>query len=429
MAFYSEPVYYARGTILIKGKKREKSPEAIEIDTAKVDLIYTVDTEDLSSEMSILSSSNVLKKAMKELTQEDGFPELKSSSPKTLKEMRAKIRSKVKENLEVKVLPSSTLIKAVLYYDNAQQAVTILEKIFKEYQDERFRIFNPRVVEKFYQKQVVKFQSASISLEDQLIKLAHQVAAPEPEVEIQNNLFIKKDIEQQLVLLNNRMIEKKIHIKALERDLRDKDFQTLLSVSSMKSTKEKIESLLFKKADLMNLYTPDSQKVQQIKRGIATASELLYNEVRSHLKNQKKEFEVIQAQMKMQEKKIHEITARNIVLHDYHIHRKRIEQELQFQKDSYLMFTQRWEEAKINNTSEANNLFTINIIENPSTSGEKVFPKKKKSILMGMVSGFITGCCFAFILAYFDHSVKTPDDIVNYSKLPVIYSLPPWKKL
>jgi uncharacterized protein involved in exopolysaccharide biosynthesis len=131
----------------------------------------------------------------------------------------------------------------------------------------------------------------------------------------------------------------------------------------------------------------------------------------------------------MQKKNLERIAGRNLELYDYHIKRMRIERELQFQKNSRETFIQRWEETKINNNSEANNLFSINIIDRPTTSGDVIFPQKKKLLVMGMVAGFITGCCFGFISAYFDNTIKTPEDIFSYTDLPVIFSLPSWNKL
>ncbi len=431
VAVNSPPTYSANGTILIKGKKREKSPEALEIDSNKVDVISTVGKEDLSSEISILSSSNVLVNVLNNLESDKRFPELTSLPSDSRKKVRSQIRSQIKKGLESKILPSSTLIRVTLNYGNAQQAVAILENIFIEYKEERFKIFNPTPVKEFYQEQAQKFLNGSIALEEQLMEIAQQANTPEMKPEIMNNLITKRSITQeQIIPLESKIIIKKNYIIGLEKDITKGDCHTFsyLPVSPIKSLSEKVNSLLVEKAGLLSFFRPKSQKVQKLELEITAACSAIQREVTAYLKDQKTQLKGLQGQLAMQKKKLERISERNIKLYGYHIKRMRIEQHLDFQKESHKTFVQRLEEAKINIASETNNLFSINIIERPSTSGVIIFPQKKKLLVMGMVAGFIMGCCFSFIFAYFDNTIKTPDDILYDFELPVFYSLPYWKK-
>ena len=87
---------------------------------------------------------------------------------------------------------------------------------------------------------------------------------------------------------------------------------------------------------------------------------------------------------------------------------------------------QRWEEAKINATSEAGNLFSISILTAPYYSGSPIFPNKTTVIPFGIIAGLLAGISLGFLRNYFDHTVKRQEDFKRFTDLPVLFSIPKW---
>ena len=46
------------------------------------------------------------------------------------------------------------------------------------------------------------------------------------------------------------------------------------------------------------------------------------------------------------------------------------------------------------------------------------------NIVLGLVVGSILGVFLAFFLEYWDRTIRTPDDVERYLKLPVLSAIP-----
>jgi uncharacterized protein involved in exopolysaccharide biosynthesis len=129
------------------------------------------------------------------------------------------------------------------------------------------------------------------------------------------------------------------------------------------------------------------------------------------------------------EARLGDIATKNILLYSNSIQLDRINRDKELLEESYNTFSKRLEEARIDNTTEANWLFWVSIVSNARASTAPVFPNKKVVIPLGVLLGFISGCTIGFLFEFFDHTFKRPEDVSNYTDLPHIYSIPRWQKV
>lgn len=408
-------MYAADGSILVKGKRRVKSPDALEADQSRNSLL-AVTKQDLSSEVETLFAFDVLEGTARKIA-----PDLNDDE---LQRQINHIRSKLK----IELIPSSNIIKIRYLDPEAHRAVTVLQDLFQQYLKYRLEIYNPSGIEAFYKKQAEDFNREIGVLEQQLIELSRRTGSPRPELEIESNLRSKKLLEQQLDQLRSLQVEKRLRVASLQRDLSSKELRlfSYIQIQSINDMSEKIQQLVVERAKLLSSYRPDSQKVRAVGRQIDNSLVSLKVEVGDYTRDQANSLKIIEGQIAVVAGRLAEISENNMALHEQQITVQKIQRDLAMQNQSYGVFIKRWQEARINRSSDSNNLFDINILSKPVATSSPVYPKGQLLLPFAILAGFTTGCCLGFLREYFDHTLKSPDDVSRYTELPTILSIPEW---
>ena len=86
----------------------------------------------------------------------------------------------------------------------------------------------------------------------------------------------------------------------------------------------------------------------------------------------------------------------------------RLSRNLNIQTETYFLMRQKFEEARIN---EASQISKIRVIDQASLAPIKIKPNKRFNIILGIIFGLGIGLSIAFIIEFFDGSVKGIDEI------------------
>jgi len=450
IAFFWPPTYAAFGSILVRGKKLEKSPETIE--KGAVTRAYVVTKEDLFSEVEIITSFDVIERTIKDLIKKNlyntnNLPKI-SLYNAIKRKMKRFIKGdagakginsqfltdevyKIKNSIKTEVIPASNVIEITLNHKDPKAALTILNALMSQYIQYRMGVYSPSEAEAFFTQQAEKFKEGLEKREEDLMDFVKKTRMSDPRKEMDNNLIIKKELESQLHLLKNEYIEKKSNVEHLEKVLNDKSLQYFSFMDSrpINLLSGKLQDLFIEKGNLLRRYHPSSDKVKLIDKQIDETYAALKSEVMAYKNNIKVELNIINEKIISIEKRLEDINGRNVQLQRQLIDSNRIAREAGLLKFSYDNFAKRREEAKVDNVVAATNLSSyIRILSNPFPSDGPVFPKPMVVIPLGILIGFITGCSLGFLNDYFDHTFKKPSDVYNYAGLPVIFSIPEWEK-
>jgi uncharacterized protein involved in exopolysaccharide biosynthesis len=422
IAFFWPPTYSATGSVLVKSKKVEKSPEALERELIRP---FKLTREDLVSEEHILSSIDVIEKAIYYLQSENFYVKGEKTEDFFKNEVR-----KVKKNLKTEIIPASNIIEITFYHKSPDDASTVLKALMKQYIVHREQIHNPSQEELFFAHQVREFKDGLKKKEDELKGMIDKNEISDPQKELENNLLVKVDLEQQLNILKTNAIEKKLHIEYLERTLKNENIHFFSSVDNptitgLNGLSPKLQDLIAERRNILRIYHPSSEKAQAIEEQIENTYLSLKSEVEEYKEDQLQQLQILNEKINYIENKLNTIDKINVELRKHHIDSKRIEAESDLLLFSYETFFKRREEAKIKNSIEATNFSShVAILSKAYSPESPVFPKKVVIIPLGLIIGFITGCSLGFLREYFDHTFKKPGDIETYTGLPVILSIP-----
>jgi len=121
---------------------------------------------------------------------------------------------------------------------------------------------------------------------------------------------------------------------------------------------------------------------------------------------------------------VDKIKQENIKLYNTSLKMRLLQRQFKLAEESYETFLKRWNEARIDRSNVASNLFSVNIISGAKASLTPVFPDKKKVIPIGFVVALIFGITIGFLVEFFDHTFKRPEDVERFTGLQTIFSIP-----
>lgn len=421
IAFLWPPTYSARGSILLKSTRALKIPESLEDIRLDVPVIRE---NDLNSEMKIITSYNVIENTIKSLQNRRRIFHKSGSSSETIK----KLVWKIQRNLTAELSPRSNVFDIVLEWKDRKEAENILETLMNEYLDYRASLYSPVEAQAFFKKQLEIFNKNLIEMENNLIRLAEDSNSTQPTREIENNLLMEKTLETSLNETRNRWIEQKNYVNYLEGTINSKGihFFTFIDNVEIGNFSEKLQNLILERESLLKIYQPDSKKIRMLERHINDMYQALKTEVKLYIEDQKAKLYAMEKTMDSLEERLRKFSSKNIALYRNLVETRRINREIGMLEDSYITFAKRWEEARIESTTDSNRLFAVNILSKAQAAKAPVFPNKNTLIPIGIILGLLFGFAIGFLLEFFDHTFKRPEDAMTYADLPHICSIPRW---
>lgn len=418
IAFLWPPTYGANSAVLVKGRKIEKNPEAIEEAQYRV---FEVDETFLNSEAAIVTSTDVLGMTIKSLDEQGthyGNPD--ETINKRVDELKKYVRAEI--------IPKSNIIEVILLDKDPDKALLLLQSLLDHYIQFRSDIYSPSKTEAFFQSQVERFSRDIAQKETELEEFYKEFGSVDPTNEIDSNLELINKLQEQLNLEHNALIKKNHDIAFLQHGVASEDVQFFASFEQLSMVKlsEQLQLLTIERGRILRNYLPGSDAVELVTGQINQTYQALRAEVRELLRREEQEQSAIEENIASLQARIKAISDRNIYLKSTSIRMDRLEMELGVLKSSYTTFATRLQEARVNSSTLQEGLISVSVIKQPFYSGEPLFPKKIVVIPLGLIIGLIMGISLGFINEYFDHSFKRPEDSERFAGIPTIMSIPKW---
>ncbi|KWT82981.1 Wzz/FepE/Etk N-terminal domain-containing protein [Candidatus Magnetominusculus xianensis] len=435
VSFLWPKTYAAYGSILVKGKKSDKSPSAIEREEIRP---HPVTKEDLNSESEILISPDVIKSTILWMRDNKKYKQprsMLSSLTGMLSKSKASDNDKtvaeseiytIRKSITTVIVPTTNVIKITLTDNNPQYAVDLLNALMDQFLAYRSQIYNPEGTKSFFLQQVTDTRAAIEGKEDELLKLYKEGEGIMPAKEIENNLALKKDLEQDLHYLKQNAMEKKHLIEYVENALKDKElsyFSFIEGNDAITNLSKALQELVAEGGPIVTRYSPDSEKVKLFNEQVTNMSKALRREVEGYVNNVRRQLNTTNDKIDSVERRIDKINAQDIKLQELLIATERVKRDIEISKASYDIFSKRKEESRISSSSEAGN-FLISTMGKAFPSSGPIFPIPGLLIPIGLVAGAMTGMTLGFLKEYMDQTFKSPEDVVKYAHLPVLLFIP-----
>lgn len=191
--------------------------------------------------------------------------------------------------------------------------------------------------------------------------------------------------------------------------------------------KQRLIGLEMQRSELLSRYTPTSAAVKDIDRQIAEVRRLLANERSTSVDMRRR---AARAKMEANEARIAALKAQ-VAKYRETIERlekvlpewNRLQNNAQTQKESYLAYLRKEEEARMSSALDESQMVNITIADRAQIPGEPEGAALKRTSAFGAVLSLLIGVGLAFFRDWMDPSVKSAGQIERMVGLPVLGEL------
>lgn len=447
---FASPVYQVTGSVIVKAKKIKAPVESAQERTSNRSLMPAT-IEDVHLETKVVSNPELIKTSVTQLIEEgvsfDPFirkwnplrgialPFIsknsdKQSSPVSIINSASEV---ILDKLKIDIVPGANLINVAMNVKNPVLGAQILNTIFDNYLQSRLQIFTDPSALDLFAAQTKMYKTALEDLERKKLVILQKYNISDAEHEIVNQLNLleiqKKEIYQledsQLSLLRKvnylqELITKQFNDPANMYQPFPHDFGD----EKIKNFSQQFDALLFRYYDALNVYQSDTEKVKLMESQIQKLWYKMINLVQTNVLHQSDEAETLKQIIASKKSNIEQLIHRNQEISKGRFELDRIETEISLNRDNYVAFLRKLEEARIEQTSELTQKSNVQMLRRATVPSTPIFPKKMAVLVSGLITGFVLGIALAFIKEFFDHTFKAPWQVQQYLNLPVIGTVP-----
>ena len=205
--------------------------------------------------------------------------------------------------------------------------------------------------------------------------------------------------------------------------------------------RERLYELELREQNLLSNYDQQSRQVQDVRRQIAEARAILEKEQRIRTQTttgmnsaqQQTEIALLNEQANISALDMEVTQLRHGLtqaqgqlqrLNETAAEMKRLNREIEMHEGNYRRYAENLEQARIDQALMAGKISNITIVQPATLPIKPVRPRKGLQLLLGILLGAFGAITLAFVCEYLDHTIKTPQEVEERLRLPLLAYVP-----
>jgi capsular exopolysaccharide synthesis family protein len=423
LSFLLPPVYEATTLLLVEREPR--APHLYrEYGSASIppSLSVAEKREELAKTQSeIIKSRHILETVAVKLGL-DRKPEYRGELEEAVLDMKKRIKVSLKEE--------TNIIKLGAEDNDAQMAARITNAIAETYVQwaSEMRKAKTKGASGALAERIGTLDTELGDAESQLtrLKVEGDVAALKDEIQTTVAKLAEFKAEYEHTIAD--MEEKKTKLNMLKAGLREEEGLTKVSqmIGSpvVDTLKIKLLELELKRRQLLVKYHEDSEPLMGVEEEIAHTKNDLNEEIANIVNSLETDLAALEARQQALARIKNDYDTRLKGLSTVEAELKQLERDVKGKNELYLTLLGKQAEATLTESLESQLLINVKVIEEAKVPLHPIRPKKILNTIVGCLVGMISGMGGAFIREYWDHSLKTVDEVKRYLELPTIAKVP-----
>ena len=349
--------------------------------------------------------------------------ENKSDDPASIEEQRiADILKIFKTKLSTSPIRNSRLVDVYFEGRDPKLAADVVNALANEYIQLNFdtKFSATTVASEFLAKQLVDLKAKVEKSEEELVQFSqrHDIY----EISDKENVILQKlsDLNTTLTEAQSDRIRKESIWKIVQQTKPD-SFPDILRNRLIEQLETNLATLKVQEAKLSAAFRPGWPELDQVTGQVKEAEAQLIAEKNKALNNVETEYraavkreELLTEALEAQKQEANNFNQNSI---QYNILKRQVDTD----KQLYDGLLQRMKEAGVSAGLKSNNIHIVDPAKPPRIPYK---PKKLLNLALALTVGLVLGICLAFFIEHLDSSIKTPDDIDKYIKLPSLGVIP-----
>lgn len=406
------PLYQATARILIeKGIPRGILGKEIIPSPSYYDYYYF-----FQSQLAVITSGTIMDKVARVL-----FP---SASEEELRGKARMIRGSVSAIQADERRPGIVYIRA--YHSSPEMAMKIANTVAEVYQKENFESQNKTFTEtySFLTERLLSLKKALEESQRALQKFKQEqgiVFLGGSDIDIEK----LSEFNAEYISTRAKRLEMEVRLEQLRKlspsELLIASSSFFPNNSAIQKLKDDLMSQKIKLAGLLQQYKEKYPEAIYTKSRIALVENMLKDEIQKNIISLETDYRSIQAKEEALLKAINEYKAEAQEVGKKQAEYAMLQQEVNTNKEIYLLLYKKLGEADITKGMERNN---VRIIDYATLPRVPVRPRKGLNLMFSLLVGLFCGIGLVYVKEYLDLSFKDSEEVEQYLGLPVLGVIP-----
>jgi uncharacterized protein involved in exopolysaccharide biosynthesis len=330
--------------------------------------------------------------------------------------------------------------------ETAQQVVSNLLELYLE---QHVRLNRTAGAHDFFVEQTGESRQRLDGLETELRDMKTRTGMAS--VEDQRKILVDRigRLEDNALTTNSELVSMDAELAALNEKLdRLPETRVVQRVSGMPNQaadlmRQQLYALQLKEQELLSVFNEDTRQVREIRRQIQEAQGILakqeYEKTQStnaadptfqqlHLTLHSKQTLAASLRAKLEKSREQLAEAKTALaeLNDHELKIAQLRREVELQESTYKKYSENLEQARIDQALKLERISNLSVAQPATFSPKAHWPKKTLLWAAGLLGGFVAGAGLALVLEYFDHTLKTEQDLEQQLELTPLVCVPRW---
>jgi capsular exopolysaccharide synthesis family protein len=327
-----------------------------------------------------------------------------------------------KSNLSTSPIRNSRLVDVSFNARDPHLAADVANALADQYIRMNFetKYQSASLAARFMNEQITDLKAKVEKSEESLVRFSreHDIY----EISDKENVILQKlsDLNKALTAAQADRIQKESVWKIIQQ-AGPGNFPDVLRNDLIKELEKGLATLKMQQSKLAASFRPGWPELDRVTEQMAEAETQLALERKKAIRNVETEYHTsIQREKLLSEALVAQKAEANNFNQNsiqYNILKRQVDTE----KQLYDGLLQRMKEAGVSAGLQSNN---IHIVDPARPQRNPYSPNKPLNLSLALAIGLVLGVCFAFGVEYLDNSIKTPDDIDRFIKLPALGVIP-----
>jgi uncharacterized protein involved in exopolysaccharide biosynthesis len=333
----------------------------------------------------------------------------------------------LQKKLDIRPITLSNMIEISLKGPYPEKITKTLNTLLEGYIDFHIQVFQARGAREFYAKQADFFSQNLKAAEVALEKFKKRHGVIEISAQNQGNIGLLKALRENQAMVQAKLKEARTKVGVQARNLDQtgdigaftKDFQNNI----LEELVRVLGPLLAERERIALHYQKSSPKYRAVDRQVQEIKAKYRNQIQDLVKGAQLDVKAMSSYLELLAQYIKKIKSTSLRLSQNQVEYERLVREVKQNEKTYLLYLNKTEEARIEEQQDANRVSNVTVTNWAHVPTIPVFPRKFLMLVLAGILGFVVALAGAFFAYYLDHTLKTPEDLAEYSDLPVFAAI------
>jgi len=245
-------------------------------------------------------------------------------------------------------------------------------------------------------------------------------------VEIGPKILLTETTRNRQRLVDQTLAQRKI-IEILEDEAANNTLPVVMADmegtgKALTAYRSKVTQLQLQLTELKTQFTGNYEPLRQLEKELTLSIELLRKEFWAIVKAKRIELESLDAQVQGDDRVIKQLEDKLVLMAQERSAYENLKQDYLLAKDAYVDARSKLEQARlaVALNQGKQDLTQVEMPELPLTPSK---PNRLLLVALGVCAGACLGLALALSLDYFDHTLKTPEEVERFLQLPCLASV------